>query len=86
MNNFRGELVNEATPSRPVEIIGWTGVSEAGDDFLVLDSEAKAKEKNEVNEIKAGIEGWVAFKDFLDFKEKDIIEALSVVESARTIN
>ena len=28
MNNFRGELVNEATPSMPVEIIGLTGVSE----------------------------------------------------------
>ena len=46
MNNFRGELVNEATPSMPVEIIGLTGVSEAGDDFLVLDSESKAKEIN----------------------------------------
>jgi translation initiation factor IF-2 len=47
MNNFRGELVNEATPSMPVEIIGLTGVSEAGDDFLVLESESKAKEINE---------------------------------------
>ena len=46
MNNFRGELVNEATPSMPVEIVGLTGVSESGDDFLVLDSEAKAKEIN----------------------------------------
>ena len=44
------------------------------------------REKNEVKEIKAGIEGGVACKDFLDFKEKDIIEAFSVVESARTIN
>ena len=33
MNNFKGELVNEATPSMPVEIIGLTGVSEAGDGF-----------------------------------------------------
>ncbi|MSP06479.1 MAG: translation initiation factor IF-2, partial [Candidatus Fonsibacter sp.] len=47
MNNYKGELVNEATPSMPVEIIGLTGVSEAGDDFLVLDSESKAKEINE---------------------------------------
>jgi translation initiation factor IF-2 len=39
-----------------------------------------------VKEIKAGIEGGVAFKDFLDFKEKDIIEVFSVVQSARTIN
>ena len=46
MNNFKGELVNEATPSMPVEIIGLTGVSEAGDDFLVLDNESKAKEIN----------------------------------------
>ena len=44
------------------------------------------EKKNEVKEIKAGIEGGVAFKDFLDFKEKDIIEVFSVVQSARTIN
>ncbi len=41
------------------------------------------REKNEVKEIKAGIEGGVAFKDFLDFKEKDIIEVFSVVQSVQ---
>ena len=44
------------------------------------------REKNEVKEIKAGLEGGAAFKDFLDFKEKDIIEIFSVTESSRTIN
>jgi translation initiation factor IF-2 len=52
MNNFKGELIDEATPSMPVEIIGLTGVSQAGDDFLVLDNEAKAKEIHEYRAIE----------------------------------
>jgi len=44
------------------------------------------REKNEVKEIKAGIEGGTSFKDFLDFKEKDIIEIFKKFETARTIN
>ena len=51
----------------------------SSDFFLVLSPAT-------VKEIKAGLEGGVAFKDFLDFKEKDIIEVFSVVQSARTIN
>jgi len=56
MNNFKGDQLEEAKPSMPVEIIGLSGVSQAGDDFLVLENEAKAKEVNlyrvEQNKVK----------------------------------
>ena len=40
----KGVKIEEATPSVPVEIIGLTGVPVAGDDFIVIDNESKAKE------------------------------------------
>ncbi len=39
-----GAAMTEAGPSVPVEITGFTGVPEAGDDFFVVESEAKARE------------------------------------------
>ena len=40
----KGLKILEAGPSIPVEIIGLTGTPIAGDDFVVVDDEAKAKE------------------------------------------
>ena len=40
----KGLKILEAGPSIPVEIIGLTGTAIAGDDFVVVDDEAKAKE------------------------------------------
>ena len=44
MINDRGERVNLAEPSTPVEILGLSGVPEVGDQFYVVDDEKKAKE------------------------------------------
>ena len=33
------------------------------------------REKNQVKEVKNGVECGISLKDFIDFKEKDIIEA-----------
>ena len=33
------------------------------------------REKNQVKEVKNGLECGISLKDFIDFKEKDIIEA-----------
>ena len=41
--NDKGETINEALPSTPVEILGINGAAKAGDDFIVLDSEKEAK-------------------------------------------
>lgn len=39
-----GKKVNEATPSKPVVVLGFEGTPVAGDDFVVVESEAKARE------------------------------------------
>jgi translation initiation factor IF-2 len=45
--NERGETVEQAFPSEPVEILGLSGVPEAGDEFVVVESEARAREVTE---------------------------------------
>ena len=54
--NDKGESVNEATPSTPVEILGVNGASKSGDDFIVLNTEKEAKTLCETRsaEIKEG--------------------------------
>jgi translation initiation factor IF-2 len=42
--NERGESVDEAGPSVPVEVLGLQGTPLAGDDFVVLDNESRARE------------------------------------------
>src|SRR5690554_5541890 len=44
--------VNEAGPSIPVEILGLNGTPEAGDEFMVVESERKAREVAEYREAK----------------------------------
>jgi translation initiation factor IF-2 len=46
MINDDGQSADIATPSTPVEILGMNKSAFAGDDFLVVDSEDKAKEIN----------------------------------------
>jgi translation initiation factor IF-2 len=45
--NERGETVQQALPAEPVEILGLSGVPEAGDEFVVVESEARAREVTE---------------------------------------
>ena len=54
--NDKGQNINEASPSTPVEILGINGASKAGDDFIVLDSEKEAKtlSENRAQEMKDG--------------------------------
>ena len=53
MINDRGEKVQEAGPSTPVEIQGLSGVPEAGNEFIVLPNEKKAREVAEYRQRKA---------------------------------
>jgi len=43
MINDKGKRVNDAPPSTPVEILGLSGVPEAGDEFFVVKDEKKAR-------------------------------------------
>ena len=47
MINDQGKNIDSAIPSTPVEILGMNNSALAGDDFIVVDSEEKAKEINE---------------------------------------
>ena len=44
MFDDKGELVKEATPSMPVEILGFSGVPDAGDPFQVTENEREARQ------------------------------------------
>jgi translation initiation factor IF-2 len=48
MINDRGEDIKEAGPSTPVEVLGFTGVPEAGDRFYALESEKDAQAISEM--------------------------------------
>ncbi|WP_417431281.1 translation initiation factor IF-2 [Kiloniella sp.] len=52
MTNERGQKVNSAGPSLPVEVLGLNGTPSAGDDFVVVDTDAKAREIAEYREQK----------------------------------
>ena len=47
LQNERGETVESAGPAMPVEVLGLSGAPEAGDEFAVVDSEARAREITE---------------------------------------
>lgn len=42
--NDLGEPIQQAGPSTPVQVIGLTGMPDAGDNFLVIDEEKKARQ------------------------------------------
>src|SRR5204863_7349234 len=43
----RGKPIKEAGPSTPVKILGFSGLPQAGDEFLVMESERSAKTLSE---------------------------------------
>jgi translation initiation factor IF-2 len=47
LQNERGETVESAGPAMPVEMLGLSAAPEAGDEFAVVDSEARAREITE---------------------------------------
>ncbi len=44
MFDDRGQKVEEVTPGMPVEVQGFNGIADAGDEFMVLEDERKAKQ------------------------------------------
>ncbi len=52
MFDDRGERVEQATPSIPVEVQGFSGVPQAGDEFVVLENERMAKQVAQMRQQK----------------------------------
>lgn len=53
MFNDRGQKIEQAGPSMPVEVLGFSGVPGAGDDFIALEDEKRAKAVAEHRLLKA---------------------------------
>ena len=47
LHDDRGKNIKEAGPGKPVEVIGLSAVPNAGDDFVVVENETKAREIGE---------------------------------------
>ena len=81
MINDQGQNIDSALPSTPVEILGMNTSAFAGDDFIVVDSEEKAKEINEyrIKDLKSKQAPLIsankesAFSDTITPKELSII-------------
>ncbi|MBT5415373.1 MAG: translation initiation factor IF-2, partial [Rhodospirillaceae bacterium] len=51
--NDRGQPIDEAGPATPVEVFGMQGSPEAGDDFSVVENEARAREVSDFRQRRA---------------------------------
>lgn len=49
----RGHLIDQAGPSVPVEVLGFNGSPMAGDDFIVVETENRAREISEFRQRRA---------------------------------
>ncbi|HZH27828.1 MAG TPA: translation initiation factor IF-2 [Azospirillaceae bacterium] len=50
--NERGATLTSAAPATPVEVLGWDGTPMAGDEFIVVESEARARDITEFRQRK----------------------------------
>ena len=86
MINDRGHRVKNAPPSTPVEVLGFTGVPEAGDQFFAVDSERDARALSESRQAEhratqLGPQSRVSLDDlFQQIQEGDIKELNVIVK------
>ena len=85
MFNEDGEAVEQATPSRPVQVLGLQSVPRAGDTFVVTEDERQARqiaEKREAadrNALLAKTRKRVSLEDFTKALEDGKVESLNLV-------
>ena len=80
MINHEGKIINEALPSMPVEILGMNSSAFAGAEFLVTESEDKAKEISEFRKENSTSINKLAVKDKTTlFKNKDDKQELNII-------
>lgn len=84
MQNDRGEKVIVAGPSMPVEVIGLTGVPDAGDVFVVLSDERQAKEiamhrQQKIRETELAKTSKLSLEQLYEKIQKGEVKELNVV-------
>lgn len=87
MTNAKGEKVNTAGPSVPVEIIGMSEVPGAGDDFHAVDDERMARElveqrKHEQKMAASGPVGKVSLEDLFSQIQAGEMKKLNIIVKA----
>ncbi len=83
----RGQAVKDAPPSIPVEISGFSGVPEAGDEFIVVKDEKLAKEitqkrKMKIKEKKLGTVARVTLEDIYNQIKEGQLKELKIIIKA----
>jgi len=86
--DYTGKQIKEAGPSTPVEIVGLDGTPSAGDDFAVVESEARAREitsfrQKRARDVRVGGSGRTTLADmFTKIQEGVVAKELGVVVKA----
>lgn len=84
--NDKGERVESAGPSVPVEVIGFSGVPQAGDVFIVVEEERKARQVAEfrMNRQRTAMSGMkkVTLEDLHSQIQEGAVKELNVVLKA----
>jgi translation initiation factor IF-2 len=86
--NDRGQRVKEATPSMPVEVLGFNEVPQAGDDFIVLADDKQARDiadarrdRRRAAETQTGLRG-VSLDEFYQRLKDEAMKDLNLVIKA----
>ncbi len=87
MFNERGEQVQEAGPSIPVQVLGLSGVPNAGDDAMVVTDERKAREvaearREKLRESKLASQQAAKLEAFFAQKQEGEVVTLNVIVKA----
>ena len=85
MVDDKGEKIEEAPPSTPVEVLGLSGVPQAGDEFFEVKDEKKAKtlsslkQTQEKEELLAGKTSRISLDQLYDSIKKGILKELKII-------
>jgi translation initiation factor IF-2 len=87
MLNDKGQKIEEARPSAPVEVVGFTDVPEAGDPFIVVSEERMAKQislyrQEKIRERELSKLSKVSLEELYDKIKKGEIKELNVIIKA----
>jgi len=87
MINDRGEKIESGAPSTPVEVIGFSRVPQAGDSFVVVTDERKAKDLatqrlQKQRELELAKTSRVTLEDFYKKMKKGVVKDLTLILKA----